>query len=76
MRPMSASENIVPMTGKYLMPTSVSSKKSFAVYIDEVEERSKNNFIVAEEVEYSMCETETSTIKPNLHLLLNLCTGN
>ncbi|KAL7983411.1 hypothetical protein Chor_000287, partial [Crotalus horridus] len=51
-----------------------SSHKSFTVYIDEVEERSKNNFIVAEEVEHSMCETETSTIKSSLHLLLNLST--
>uniref|UniRef100_A0A8C5RY56 Cyclin A1 n=1 Tax=Laticauda laticaudata TaxID=8630 RepID=A0A8C5RY56_LATLA len=73
MRPVSGSENVFPMTGKYLMPTSVSSKKSITVSIDEVEERSKNNFIAAE-VEYSMCETETSTIKPNLHLLLNLST--
>ncbi|KAG8136797.1 hypothetical protein E2320_005355, partial [Naja naja] len=51
-----------------------SSHKSITVYIDEVEERSKNDVIAAEEVEYRMCETETSTIKPNLHLLLNLST--
>lgn len=76
MRPVSGSENIFPMTGKYLMPTSVSSKKSVTVYIDKVEERSENDFIAAEEVEYSMCETEASTIKSNLHLLLNLSTGN
>ncbi|XP_070606016.1 LOW QUALITY PROTEIN: cyclin-A1 [Erythrolamprus reginae] len=74
MRPVSGSENIIPMTGKYLMPTSVTSKKSITVYINKVEERSKNDCIAAEEVEYSMCETETCAIKPNLHLLLNLST--
>ncbi|XP_063160404.1 cyclin-A1 [Candoia aspera] len=74
MRHLSGSENVFPVTGKCQLPICMSSKKSFTVYVDEVEERNKYNLIAAEEVEPSMCETETSIIKPNLHLLLNLST--
>ncbi|KAH0625048.1 hypothetical protein JD844_033086 [Phrynosoma platyrhinos] len=75
-RHLSGSENVCPATGKSVLPTCLSSKQNFTVYIDDVEERSRCSYMAVEEVEPSMCEVETSELKPSLHLLLNFSTGS
>ncbi|XP_062983789.1 cyclin-A1 [Elgaria multicarinata webbii] len=72
----SGSENVCPTSVKSMLPTCMPSKQSFAVHLDEVEERSGYSCAAVEELEPSMCEVDTSTINPSLHLLLNLSTGS
>uniref|UniRef100_A0ABM5FWV3 Cyclin-A1 isoform X2 n=1 Tax=Pogona vitticeps TaxID=103695 RepID=A0ABM5FWV3_9SAUR len=72
----SGSENAFPPTGKNTLPSCVSSKQNFAIYIDGVEERNIYSYMPVEEVEPSMCDVDTSVVNPSLHLLLNFSTGS
>ncbi|XP_054830223.1 cyclin-A1 [Eublepharis macularius] len=73
-RCFSGSENVFPVAGKNVLPTCISSKQGFTVYIDELEQKNTINSVAIEEVEPSMCEGDTSTLKPRVHLLLDLST--
>ncbi|CAI5773057.1 cyclin-A1 isoform X1 [Podarcis lilfordi] len=76
LRGFSGSENVCPAltTGKNMMPVCVASKQSFAVYRDEVEGKNRYSCMAVEES--SMCEVDTCTRRPNIHLLLSLSTGS
>uniref|UniRef100_A0A8D0BP04 Cyclin-A2 n=1 Tax=Salvator merianae TaxID=96440 RepID=A0A8D0BP04_SALMN len=69
------SENVFPASDNSTLPICVPAKQNFAIYIDEVEDRNRFS-CMAEETESSMCEVDTSILKPNIHLLLNLSTGS
>ncbi|XP_060090662.1 cyclin-A1 isoform X2 [Heteronotia binoei] len=71
-RCFSGLENVIP--GKNMLPTCVSSKQGFTVYVDELEQESTYNSVGIEEVEPSICEVDTTTVKPSFHLLLDLST--
>ncbi|XP_042315366.1 cyclin-A1 [Sceloporus undulatus] len=75
-RHLSGSENVCPAAGKSVLPSCLSSKQNFTIYIDDVEERSRCSYMAVEDVEPSMCEVDTSELKPNIHLLLNFSTGS
>ncbi|KAJ7320260.1 hypothetical protein JRQ81_019771 [Phrynocephalus forsythii] len=75
-RRASGSENVLPTTGKDMLPTCVSSKQTFTVYLDGVEERNSYSYMAVEEVEPSMFDVDTSVANPSLHLLLSLSTGS
>lgn len=75
MRCSSGSENVFPVSGKNTLPARVSSKQGFTVYIDELEQKNTYNSVAIEEEEPSMCEIDTTTLKPSFHLLLDLSTG-
>lgn len=55
---------------------NATSKQGFAIYIDEPEQKERYKCTVVEEVEPSLCEVASSTVKSSIHLLLNLSTGN
>ncbi|XP_015275077.1 PREDICTED: cyclin-A1 [Gekko japonicus] len=73
-RCFSGSENIFPVPGKNVLATGVSSKQGFTVYVDELEQKNTHNSSAIEDVEPSMCEVDTTTLKPSFHLLLDLST--
>ncbi|EMP25300.1 Cyclin-A1, partial [Chelonia mydas] len=78
-RHFSGSENAFPPSGKNIFPScmvNVTSKQGFAIYVDEPEQKDRCSCTVVEEVEPSQCEVDTSTMKPNIHLLLDLSTGS
>uniref|UniRef100_A0A674J8K8 Uncharacterized protein n=2 Tax=Terrapene triunguis TaxID=2587831 RepID=A0A674J8K8_9SAUR len=78
-RRFSGSENAFPPSGKNTLPScmvNVTSKQGFAIYVDEPEQKDRCSCTVVEEVEPSLCEVDTSTMKPNIHLLLDLSTGS
>ncbi|KAL8190893.1 UNVERIFIED_CONTAM: Cyclin-A1 [Gekko kuhli] len=74
MRCFSGSENIFPVPGKNVLPTGVSSKQGFTVYVDELEQENTYSSVAIEDVEPSMYEVDTTTLKPSFHLLLDLST--
>ncbi|XP_048350500.1 cyclin-A1 isoform X2 [Sphaerodactylus townsendi] len=74
MRYVSGSENVFPVPGKNVLPACASSKQDFTVYVDELEQKNTYNSTVVEEVEQSMCEIDTTVLKPSFHLLLDLST--
>lgn len=55
---------------------NASPKQGFAIYIDESEDKENLICQVAEELESSLCELETSAMTSSVHLLLDLSTGN
>uniref|UniRef100_A0ACB8FH58 Cyclin-A1 n=1 Tax=Sphaerodactylus townsendi TaxID=933632 RepID=A0ACB8FH58_9SAUR len=75
MRYVSGSENVFPVPGKNVLPACASSKQDFTVYVDELEQKNTYNSTVVEEVEQSMCEIDTTVLKPSFHLLLDLSTA-
>lgn len=78
-RRFSGSENTLPSSGKDELPNCVvnaASKQGFVIYVDELEEKENYNGQVAEELESSLCELDTSAMTSNIHLLLDLSTGN
>uniref|UniRef100_A0A7M4EBY0 Cyclin A1 n=1 Tax=Crocodylus porosus TaxID=8502 RepID=A0A7M4EBY0_CROPO len=71
------SENAFPPGGKKTRPScmvNTTSKQGFAIYIDEPEQKERYKCTVVEEVEPSLCEVASSTVKSSIHLLLNLST--
>ncbi|XP_019385608.1 PREDICTED: cyclin-A1 isoform X2 [Crocodylus porosus] len=73
------SENAFPPGGKKTRPScmvNTTSKQGFAIYIDEPEQKERYKCTVVEEVEPSLCEVASSTVKSSIHLLLNLSTGS
>lgn len=77
-RRFSGSENILS-SGKDELPNymvNASPKQGFAIYIDESEDKENLICQVAEELESSLCELETSAMTSSVHLLLDLSTGN
>ncbi|XP_077198002.1 cyclin-A1 isoform X2 [Paroedura picta] len=72
-RCVSGSENVFPVPGKNVLP-SMSLKQGFTVYIDELEQKNAYNRVAIEEEEPSMCEVDSTTLKPSFHLLLDLST--
>nr|XP_056714140.1 cyclin-A1 [Euleptes europaea] len=74
MRCFSGSENVFPVPGKNVLPTCMSLKQGFTVYVDELEQKNTSSGAAIEEVEPSMCEIDTTTLKPSFHLLLDLST--
>ncbi|XP_019353814.2 cyclin-A1 isoform X1 [Alligator mississippiensis] len=78
-RHFSGSENTFPPGGKNTRPScmvNATSKQGFAIYIDEPEQKERYKCTVVEEVEPSLCEVASSTVKSSIHLLLNLSTGS
>uniref|UniRef100_A0A8C8SIF5 Cyclin A1 n=1 Tax=Pelusios castaneus TaxID=367368 RepID=A0A8C8SIF5_9SAUR len=78
-RRFSGSENAIPPSGKNILPNcmvNVTSKQGFAIYVDEPEQKDRYSCTIVEEVEPNLCEVDTSTMKPNIHLLLDLSTGS
>jgi len=76
---LSGSENTNPSSGKDELPNYVVSaapKQTFAIYVDEPEEKENYSCQVAEELESSLCELDTSAMTSSIHLLLDLSTGN
>lgn len=55
---------------------SAVSKQAFAIYEDEPEEKENYSCQVAEELESSLGELDTSAMTSSIHLLLDLSTGN
>lgn len=78
-RRFSGSENTIPSSGKDELPNymvNAASKQGFSIYVDEVEQKENYSCQVAEELESSLCELDTSAMKSSIHLLLDLSTGN
>ncbi|XP_062470976.1 cyclin-A1 [Pezoporus occidentalis] len=78
-RRFSGSENTVASSGKDELPkqmVSAVSKQAFAIYEDEPEEKENYSCQVAEELESSLCELDTSAMTSSIHLLLDLSTGS
>ncbi|NXG66818.1 CCNA1 protein, partial [Hemiprocne comata] len=76
-RCFSGSENTIPSSGKdELLNCTVNavSKQGFAIYIDEQKENYSGQ--VAEELESSVGELDTSAMTSSIHLLLDLSTGS
>ncbi|XP_019381108.1 PREDICTED: cyclin-A1 isoform X2 [Gavialis gangeticus] len=73
------SENAFPAAGKNTRPScmvNATSKQGFAIYIDEPEQKERYKCTVVEEVEPSLCEVASNTVKSSIHLLVNLSTGS
>ena len=78
-RCFSGSENTIPSSGKDELPSrmvNAASKQGFAIYVDEPEQKENYSCQVAEELESSLCELDTSAMTSSIHLLLDLSTGN
>lgn len=78
-RRFSGSENTIPSSGKDELPNrtvNAASKQGFAIYVDEPEQKENYGCQVAEELESSLCELDTSAMTSSIHLLLDLSTGN
>ncbi|KFQ36517.1 Cyclin-A1, partial [Merops nubicus] len=78
-RRFSGSENTIPPPGKDELPKSTvnaASKQAFAIYVDESEEKENYSYQVAEKLETSLCELDTSAMTSSIHLLLELSTGS
>lgn len=55
---------------------SAASKQGFVIYVDEPEQKENYTCQVAEELESSLCELDTSAMTSSIRLLLDLSTGN
>ncbi|GAB0180286.1 cyclin-A1 [Grus japonensis] len=78
-RRFSGSENTIPSSGKDELPNSMvnaASKQGFAIYVDEPEQKENHSCQVAEELESSLCELDTSAMTSSIQLLLDLSTGS
>lgn len=78
-RRFSGSENTIPSSGKDELPNctvNAASRQGFAIYVDEPEQKENYTCQVAEELESSLCELDTSAMTSSIHLLLDLSTGN
>ncbi|NXJ82770.1 CCNA1 protein, partial [Trogon melanurus] len=78
-RRFSGSENTFPSSGKDELPNrtvNTSSKQGFPIYLDEPEQKENYSCQVAEELESSLCELDTSGMTSSIHLLLDLSTGS
>lgn len=78
-RRFSGSENTIPLAGKDELPKhmgNIPSKQEFAIYVDDQEQKENYSYQVAEELESSLCELDTSAMSSSVHLLLDLSTGN
>uniref|UniRef100_A0A803T1J8 Cyclin A1 n=1 Tax=Anolis carolinensis TaxID=28377 RepID=A0A803T1J8_ANOCA len=73
---LSGAENVFPAARESVLSVCLPSKQDFDVYVDDVEERSWCSYMAVEEVEPTMCEIDSSALKPNIHLLLTLSTGS
>uniref|UniRef100_A0A8C3KPZ4 Cyclin A1 n=3 Tax=Charadriiformes TaxID=8906 RepID=A0A8C3KPZ4_9CHAR len=77
-RCFSGSENTIPPSGKDELPNrkvNAAPKQGFSIYVDEPE-KENHSCQVAEELESSLCELDTSAMKSSIHLLLDLSTGS
>uniref|UniRef100_A0A663M8E0 Cyclin A1 n=1 Tax=Athene cunicularia TaxID=194338 RepID=A0A663M8E0_ATHCN len=75
----SGSENTIPSSGKDELPNSVvsaPSKQGFAIYVDEPEQKENYSCQVAEELDSSLSQLDTSAMTSSIHLLLDLSTGS
>ncbi|XP_049679074.1 cyclin-A1 isoform X1 [Accipiter gentilis] len=78
-RRFSGSENTIPSSGKDELPNctvSAASKQGFVIYVDEPEQKENYTCQVAEELESSLCELDTSAMTSSIRLLLDLSTGS
>ncbi|KFP73387.1 Cyclin-A1, partial [Apaloderma vittatum] len=78
-RCFSGSENAFTSSGKDELPNrtvNTSSKQRFAIYVDDPEQKENYSCQVAEELESSLCELDTSAMTSSIHLLLDLSTGS
>ncbi|XP_051480245.1 cyclin-A1 [Apus apus] len=76
-RCFSGSENTIPSSGKDELlnrTVNAASKQGFAIYVDEQKENYSGQ--VAEELESSVGELDTSAMTSSIHLLLDLSTGS
>uniref|UniRef100_A0A663M717 Cyclin-A2 n=1 Tax=Athene cunicularia TaxID=194338 RepID=A0A663M717_ATHCN len=63
----------------YELPNSVvsaPSKQGFAIYVDEPEQKENYSCQVAEELDSSLSQLDTSAMTSSIHLLLDLSTGS